>query len=69
MVTQTQERTQTDTNRDLFYQGQFDGGIALEPRYPENHAYWQGYVIKLREYWLNGKSLPSSSTDGIDLHC
>ena len=33
-------------------EGQADGAFGEQPKYPEDHRYWEGYSRGLREYWL-----------------
>ncbi len=47
-----QVSTQFNEERGLFYEGEFDGSLGIDPRYPENPAYWQGYQKELKEYWV-----------------
>lgn len=34
-------------------EGEFDGSIGIEPRYPHDDAYWHAYQRNLRQYWIN----------------
>ena len=36
-------------------EGEFDGAIGIDPRFPQNDAYWHAYQRKLREYWCQQK--------------
>ena len=38
-------------NTDLYSEGYFEGYTGGEPSYPEQHSYWSGYQIGIREYW------------------
>lgn len=41
---------------ELLFEGEFDGATGLlEPRYPHDEHYWQGYCEGLKEYWRNKK--------------
>lgn len=42
---------------DYFHVGRFDGLAGCEPTRVENHGYWEGYQIGLRQYWANKKRI------------
>ena len=42
---------QIDKETDLYHVGRFDGLIGCEPTQVEEHSYWEGYQIGLRQYW------------------
>ena len=38
-------------NTDLYSEGYLEGYWGCEPSHPEQHSYWAGYQIGIREYW------------------
>jgi hypothetical protein len=42
---------QASYQTDLQSGGKFDGICGLEPSKPEEHSYWDGYQLGLREHW------------------
>ena len=42
---------EANRNSDLHSDGKFDGVCGLEPSLPQEHSYWSGYCVGLREYW------------------
>ena len=42
---------EANRNADLHSDGKFDGVCGLEPSLPQEHSYWEGYQLGLREYW------------------
>ena len=42
---------------DLYFQGEFDGKLRLEAKFPESEPYWRGYQEGLRWYYLQKKGI------------
>ena len=48
-----------DLNQKLpsYFDGQFDGKTNLDPLFPENWDYWEGYSQGNRQYWCQQKGI------------
>ena len=42
---------QIEQDTDLYHIGRFDGLAGCEPTRVDEHGYWEGYQIGLRQYW------------------